>query len=113
MMSPDGHPGDVPEAAEAASKDLADRELFTKIEQLCAAARQSALHAYAPYSKFRVGAAVDVEGRIFTGANVENATYPATVCAERIALANARLAGMGPVRALALYFPDVGDDDPI
>jgi cytidine deaminase len=48
------------------------------------AARQ---HAYAPYSKYRVGAAVRTKsGRVFTGANVENAAYPQTMCAERIAI---------------------------
>jgi cytidine deaminase len=112
-MSPNGDPGGVPKAANSASEELAARGVFNRTEKICAAAKTAASHAYAPYSNFRVGAAVEVEDRIFTGANVENATYGATVCAERIALANARLAGMGPVSTLALYFPDVGDDDSI
>ena len=44
-------------------------------------------HAYVPYSKYRVGAAVLTKsGRVFTGVNVENASYPETMCAERVAI---------------------------
>lgn len=62
-------------------------------DELLAAAREAAMHAYAPYSHFRVGAAVllrtpDGE-RIVTGANVENASYGLALCAERAALAAA------------------------
>jgi cytidine deaminase len=63
-------------------------------ETLLAAAREAALHAYAPYSHFRVGAAVvvtspDGSPHIITGANIENASYGLTLCAERAALASA------------------------
>lgn len=62
-------------------------------EALLAAAREAAKHAWVPYSHFRVGAAVAVETpegpRIITGANVENASYGLTLCAERAALAAA------------------------
>jgi len=56
-------------------------------ESLLDAARKALQHAYAPYSKFRVGAAILTEqGEIFTGCNVENASYGLTICAERSAI---------------------------
>ena len=56
-------------------------------QKLFGLARRAMKHAYAPYSNFRVGAAIMLgDGRIFTGCNVENASYGLTICAERNAV---------------------------
>jgi cytidine deaminase len=56
-------------------------------------ARAAQKRAYAPYSKFKVGAAIVMDGQIFEGVNVESASYPLSVCAERNAIAAGVLAG--------------------
>ena len=59
-------------------------------EQLILAARVARSKAYVPYSNYRVGAALlTADGTIFTGCNVENAAYPASICAERVAITKA------------------------
>jgi cytidine deaminase len=73
-------------------------------DALQAAAVGAMEHAYAPYSRFRVGAAVrDAAGRVFVGCNVESASYGLSLCAERVAIFNAIASGgQQPLRALAL-----------
>ena len=65
-------------------------------------ARAAQPRAHAPYSKFRVGAAVQMNGQIFDGVNVENASYPLSVCAERNAIAAAVNAGAHELEAVAV-----------
>jgi cytidine deaminase len=70
---------------------------------LLEAALAARANAFAPFSKFQVGAAVeDVDGRIHTGCNVENATYGLTICAERVAIFKAISEGARKFRAIAV-----------
>lgn len=79
-------------------------ELPQELQQLLAKAKHSVNDAYAPYSQFRVGAAVLLDnGEVVTGSNQENASSPAGICAERVALsaASSRYPGIG-IKSLAI-----------
>lgn len=76
------------------------------VAELVAAARSAASHAYAPASHFAVGAAIlGVDGRIYRGCNVENASYGLTICAERNAAFHAVAEGCREFVAVAVHTP--------
>lgn len=74
----------------------------TAPDRLEARALAAQAQAYAPYSRFRVGAAVQMTGELFDGANVENASYGLCICAERTAVFAAVLAGKRKLEAVAV-----------
>ena len=76
---------------------MTDRELLNL-------AREASENAYAPYSRFNVGAALEcADGRIFTGCNIENSALGSTMCAERVALFKAISEGENRFSRIAIY----------
>ena len=82
-------------------------------KQLVQIARRAKEFAHAPYSRFRVGAALLAEnGRVFTGCNVENSSYGLTICAERNAIFKAYSDGVREFSAIAVVSDDPGFTPP-
>lgn len=78
-----------------------------QFRKLITAAKRAQRRAYAPYSKFRVGAALlTTTGEVFTGCNVENASYGLTICAERVAVTQAVRDGHRKFKAIAVVAPN-------
>jgi len=80
------------------------------LDGLLEAARQVREHAYAPYSRFLVGAAISAGGHTFIGANLENASYGVSICAERSAVA--AMVAAGERRIDAVVVVSGGDGPP-
>jgi cytidine deaminase len=82
-------------------------QLSPEEQALIEAARRAQQQAYAPYSGYAVGAAVRTpDGRLFTGCNIENASYGLSVCAERVALFRAVSEGARAIEAVAVVTQD-------
>lgn len=83
---------------------------MTDIPDLYEKARIAAANAYAPYSKFRVGAVVVADdGRVFAGCNVENAAYGSAICAEANAISTAAAAGIRKIETIVVACLDAGE----
>ena len=83
-------------------------------KKLADLARDTAKKAYAPYSNFRVGAALITDsGNIYTGCNIENASYPATVCGEDVAMFKAISEGETKIDTIAVACIDAENDTAI
>lgn len=77
-----------------------------KNDELIIQARDAKDFSYSPYSNFPVGAAVEMDsGKVFTGTNIENASYGLTICAERVAIFNAISQGESRIKRIAVSCP--------
>lgn len=76
------------------------------LKELIEAAKKAASNSYSPYSNFRVGSAVEFEdGTIYSGTNIENASYGLTICAERNAIFQAAAKGNRKLKTIVIYAP--------
>ena len=76
-------------------------------------AKKASEKSYSPYSKFAVGAAViTMNGKIYTGCNIENASYGMTICAERCAIWKAISEGEKEIKAVAIFSPNTNNCHP-
>ena len=85
---------------------------MSDLDALIARAWEARQHAYAPYSRFLVGAALATDAGVFTGANVENASYGLSICAERSAATAAASAGARQIEAVAVVSSASGPASP-
>lgn len=93
------------------NKMLPVSKLTNQEKQLVKKALEAKKKAYAPYSKYKVGSAlVDDKGEIFTGCNVENASYPAGLCAERTAIVKMVSEGGKKIKTIVVA---ASSDDPV
>ena len=104
---------DVPQTSSPATAAGAGVISAEQTRALLAAARAAAERAYVPYSHFPVGAAaLTADGSVIVGCNVENASYPLTVCAERVAVGTAVAAGHREIMAVAVSAPKAAGTTP-
>jgi cytidine deaminase len=90
---------------------VTDTIIDTQSDKLIASALAARSRAYAPYSKFAVGAAIQCKsGAVFVGTNIENRSYGLTICAERVAIGSAIAAGQRDFVAIAVI---ADSDEPI
>lgn len=93
--------------------NILQEEIFMSDKELLAAADKAMENAYAPYSGFRVGAALlCADGKVFTGCNIENSSYGATNCAERTAVFKAVSEGCRDFAAIAIVSSGGGETYP-
>ena len=86
---------------------------MTEYRELMEKAKEASNRAYAPYSKYNVGACVLTDNnKIYTGCNFENASYGLSICAERNAIGSAIADGERKLKAIAIYSPNMEDCSP-